>query len=271
MEDYMTRHITIAIVAVLLMTTGMVRAAETVIASGHPQYPPVMWKEGKNIVGVGPELTRMVFNDLKIQVKSPYMGTWDKVQDQAKQGKIDVLVGLYMTEERKASFEYSRAFVKDPVVIFVAKGKTFPYAKWDDLIGKKGISTTGDSFGHAFDKFIVEKLTVTRLAKVEDIFAKLIDGTADYFIYAKYSGVFESDKLGIADKVEYLPVNASVEDFYLGISKKSSFVKYLPEINKKLEEFVKDGTVDKLVQKYTEIYKKSIAARKQKGAKKDTK
>jgi polar amino acid transport system substrate-binding protein len=240
----------------------MAQAADILVASGHPQYPPVMWKEGKSIVGVGPELTAMLFKDLKITVRSPYMGTWDKVQEQAKQGKVDVLVGLYMTEERKSYIDYTNAFMKDPVVIFVAKGKAFPYTKWDDLVGKKGITTVGDSYGQAFDKFIAEKLTVVRSNNVDDCFVRLIDGAADYFIFAKYSGVFKSEKLGMAEKVEYCPTEAAVENFYIGISKKSPYAKYLPEINKRLDELVKDGTVERLVQQYTERYRKSMASAK---------
>jgi polar amino acid transport system substrate-binding protein len=260
----MKRLFGITIIALCLIIGGLAEAAETLIASGHPQYPPIMWKEGKSIVGVGPELAAMLFKDLQVTVRSPYVGTWDKVQDQAKQGKVDVLVGLYMTEERKSFFEYSHPYTKDPVVIFVAKGKAFPYAKWDDLIGKKGISTVGDSFGQEFDKVIAEKLTVARSTDVEGCFAKLFDGTADYFIYAKYSGIFKSEKLGLADRMEYLPVNACVEDFHIGIAKKSPYAKYLPEINKRLDELVKDGTVERLVQQYTERYRQSMAAEKEK-------
>lgn len=255
----------LTVIAGILLTGGLSQAADILTASGHPQYAPIMWKEHKSIVGAGCELVQLLFRDLNITVKTPYRGRWDKVQDEAKQGRIDILVGLYMTEDRKAFFEFSNPYAKDPVVIFVAKGKAFKYAKWEDLIGKKGTTTIGDSFGQQFDKFISEKLTVTRTAKVEENFAKLIDGRADYFIYAMYSGMFESEKIGIADKVEFLPVNASVENFYIGISKKSPFVKYLPEINKKLDELINNGTVDQLIQKYADKYRKTIIDQKKKG------
>ncbi len=265
--EKMKKFLLFALAVVILLSAGTpLIAAENLTASGHPQYPPIMWKEKNNIVGVGPELVNLLFKDLKVTVKTPYKGGWDKVQEEAKQGKIDVLVGIYMTEERKKYFEYSNPFAKDPVVIFVAKGKAFKYAKWDDLAGKKGTTTVGDSFGQAFDKFITEKLTVTRSAKVEENFAKLTGGQADYFIYAMYSGLFESERLGIADKVEFLPVNASVENFYIGISKKSPYVKYLPQINKKLDELIMNGTVDKLIDKYSDQYRKTVLIQKKKGS-----
>ncbi|MDD3845587.1 MAG: transporter substrate-binding domain-containing protein [Syntrophorhabdaceae bacterium] len=258
---YMKRYLMLAVAAMCLLLSGIAQA-ETLIASGHPQYPPIMWKENNTIVGAGPELVRLLFKDLNVTVNSPFCGDWDKVQQEAKEGKVDLLVGLYMTEDRKAFFEYSNPYAKDPVVAFVARGKRFPYSKWDDLIGKKGTTTVGDSFGQVFDRFLSEKLTVTRSAKVEQNFSKLIKGRADYFVYAMYSGLFEADKLGITNKVEILPKEICVENWYIGISKKSPYVKYLPQINKKLDELIDNGTVDRLIEKYGSQYRRTIANKK---------
>ncbi|MBP7528433.1 MAG: transporter substrate-binding domain-containing protein [Syntrophorhabdaceae bacterium] len=254
-----------AVLAVSLFFAGIVQAADTLIASGHPQYAPIMWKENNTITGAGPELVRLIFTGLNVTVKSPYRGDWGKVQEEAREGKIDVLVGLYMTEDRKAFFEYSNSYAKDPVVVFVARGKGFTYSKWDDLIGKKGTTTKGDSFGQAFDSFLSNKLTITRSPNVEQSFAKLTKGRVDYFIYAMYSGLFEADKLGITDKVELLPKEVCVENWYIGISRKSPYVKYLPQINKKLDELIDNGTVDRLIEKYGSQYRKSIANQTRKG------
>jgi polar amino acid transport system substrate-binding protein len=258
----MKRILVFVAAAMCLMLSSTAGASETLIASGHPEYAPIMWKENNAIVGAGPEIVRLIFKDLNVTVKTPYVGDWDKVQQEAKEGRVDVLVGLYMTQDRKAFFEYSNPYAKDPVVVFVAKGKAFPYDKWDDLIGKKGTTTVGDSFGQAFDKFLTEKLTVTRSEKVEENFSKLLKGRADYFIYAMYSGIFEADKLGLAKKVELLPKEVCVENWYIGISKKSPYVKYLPQINKKLDELINNGTVDRLIEKYGSQYRKSIAFKK---------
>lgn len=255
-----------ALAVILLLFAGTAQPSETLTASGHPQYPPIMWKEGGSIIGAGPELVKLLFKDLNVTVRSPYRGNWDRVQEETRSGKTDVIVGLYMTEERKEYLEYSNPYARDPVVIFVAKNKAFKYAKWDDLIGKKGTTTTGDSFGQAFDKFITEKLSVARSEKVEENFAKLLDGRADYFIYAMYSGLFESERFGISEKIEFLPVNVSVENFYIGISKRSPFVKYLPQINKKLDDLIMDGTVDRLIERYADRYRNFVLNQKKKGS-----
>lgn len=258
----MKRYLILAAAVMCLALPGFALASDTLVASGHPEYAPIMWKEGNNIIGAGPELVKLLFKDLNVTVKTPYSGDWNKVQQEAKEGRVDVLVGLYMTEDRKAFFEYSNPYAKDPVVAFVAKGKGFPYSKWDDLVGKKGVTTVGDSFGQAFDRFLAEKLTVTRSATVEESFSRLLKGRADYFIYAMYSGLFEADKLGMTNKVELLSKEVCVENWYIGISKKSPYVKYLPQINKKLDELINNGTVDRLIEKYGSQYRKSIAKKK---------
>jgi len=244
---------------ILMLFSINAYAGEVMTASGHPEYPPVMWKQGNEIIGIGPELMKMVFKPLGVTVNCPYKGDWDKVQDELKNGKIDALVGIYMTHERKAVMNFSRPFTKDPVVIFVAKGKAFPFEKWDDLIGKKGVSTTGDSFGQEFDAFIAAKLDVKRSVTVEDNFNKLLSGQADYFIFAMYSGNFDAKKLGIVDKIEHLKKEASIENFYFAVSKKSRFAPLIPEANKRIEKLIKDGTVEKLIKKYTKIYEDSLS------------
>jgi polar amino acid transport system substrate-binding protein len=254
------RHaVRIFIFIMLMFFSANAYAGEVMTASGHPEYPPVMWKQGDEITGVGPELMKLVFKPLGVMVNCPYRGNWDTVQDELKNNKIDALVGVYMTDKRKAVMNFSIPFTKDPVVIFVAKGKTFPFEKWEDLIGKKGVSTTGDSFGQAFDAFIAARLDVKRSVTVKENFDKLLSGQADYFIFAMYSGIFDAKKLGIADKIEHLKKEASVENFYFAVSKKSRFAPLIPKANKRIEKLVKDGTVDRLVKKYTKIYEDSLS------------
>ena len=224
------------------------------VASGHPDYPPVMWREGDYIAGVGAEVLKLAFEALDISVDSQFQGSWRQVLEKAANGQIDAIVGTYMTDEREKYLEFSVPYMKDPVVIFVAKGKAFPFLRYDDLVGKRGTSAVGDSFGPEFDKFIARKLIVTRALTIEDNFNRLLSGDADYFICSKHSGLLEAEKLGISDKIESLLTDATAENLYIALSRKSRFVKYMPDINKKIETLVKDGTVDKLIDEKRAAY-----------------
>jgi polar amino acid transport system substrate-binding protein len=237
-------------------------AGEVAVASGHPEYPPIMWKDGNAIIGVGPDIVKRAFGELGIKVDCRFAGNWAQVQEAQKKGDVDVLVGVYVTEGRRAVMEYSVPYAQDPVVVFTARGNTFAFRGWDDLIGKKGTTTTGDSYGQAFDAFMAAKLNVERSATVKENFDRILSGKADYFVFSLYSGLFEAGKLNLSGKIEYLKEPVTVESFHISIGKKSKYLSRLPEINRTIERMIKEGAVARLTEEYTKRYEASVLATK---------
>lgn len=223
------------------------------IASGHPEWAPIMYQKNDLIVGAGPDITIKVFSDLGIKIPSLYEGSWDIVQECARSGKVDVLVAAYKTAERETYMEYSIPYTVDPVSLFVRKGKDFVFTDKEDLVGKKGVVTIGDSYGQEFDDFLKEKLSVEKVATPDEAFALLIDGEADYFLYALYSGQNALVAKKLTDQIAILSNYVSVENFYLTISKKSPLVKYLPQVNSLLEKYIADGTIDQIIENEKKI------------------
>jgi len=253
--------IVVLIVAAAFFHAGRKENRDYLLASGHPEYPPFMWREGNKIVGVGPEILSAACKELGIPIKIEFAGTWDDVTNDIRKGKIDAVVALYQTDERKKYLDYSIAYGKDPVVVFVRKDKVFACRKWDDLIGKRGTTTSGDSYGQAFDSFMAAKLKVARFKTAEENFKALENGTADYFVYAMYSGLFESKKLGIDNKITYLKPYLTTENWHLAFSKGSKYAKYLPDINRVISKMAGSGAIDKLAAKYTVYYEESVLNR----------
>ena len=88
------------------------------------------------------------------------------------------------------------AFMFDDVAVFVVKGKEFPFKDKNDLIGKKGVTNQGESYGNEFDAFMKDKLDVARADGIDAAFKDLIDGKADYLIAGYYPGLAEAAKRG---------------------------------------------------------------------------
>lgn len=220
------------------------------IASGHPDWPPIMFQKDAEIIGAGPELVTLIFGDLGIKVESRYIGPWDVVQQKAKSGEVDVLVAAYKTVERQTYMDYSIPYTTDPIIVNVKKGKAFTFNKWDDLIGKKGVVMTGDSYGQTFDDYLAQKLTTTKVNDSKQAFNLLKTEKADYFIYALYSAKKEIKNQGLTDVIEILPKYVGEENFYITISKKSPYLKYLPEINRLINQYKTEGTINNLLEKY---------------------
>jgi len=233
-----------AIILMAACVTSSVPSEEkrTIVMSGHPDWKPVMWKDGSTISGIGPDVSRMVFKDIGIEVDSRYVGPWDVVQEKLKTGEIDGVCAIYKTKEREEYLYYSIPYTTDPIEMFVKKGRGFAYNQKEDLIGKKGVATVGDSYGQELDDFIIEKnLSMARVSTPEQAFALLKEEKVDYFIYSAYAGrkvISEANLTGFDEAAI-----VSNQLFYIGISKKSPYAKHMGEINASLEKLTADKKI----------------------------
>src|SRR5215471_12800661 len=159
-----------------------------IVASGHPEWPPIMFQSGSTIDGAGAALVKKIFTDLGVAVDVKFTGTWDEVQAKARSGQVDILVAAYKTTEREGYMVYSEPYTTDPVAIFVARGKTFPFTTFEDLVGKRGVAMVGDSYGQAFDDFAAARLNLHRASTSDEAFDLAAAGQADYLLYSLYSG-----------------------------------------------------------------------------------
>ena len=85
-----------------------------------------------------------------------------------------MIFGIYYNDKRATYLDYVQpAFTFDDVAIFVVKGKVFPLTGQDDLIGKKGVTNQGESYGNEFDAFMNDKLDVARANGIDAAFKDL--------------------------------------------------------------------------------------------------
>ena len=250
-------------ILVALMISNSAYSDEMLIASGHNEYPPFMWKEGDKIVGVGAELAAIIFGELGVKVNSIHAGPWKRLQKKAKTGGIDLILGIYKNEERLKYLIYpDESYTSDPVVIFVKKGKSFPYTKWHDLVGKQGGAIMGDSFGQEFDLYAEQNLYIHKVKTTKQALNMMVLGRLDYVICGLYSGRIQMITMGLKNEIEYLPNPIVTPVAYQAFSKKSKFIKHIPYFNKRIAELKVDGTIAKLIEKYMAHWEKNLELKK---------
>ena len=231
-----------------------VHAGDVLIASGHPNYPPFSWQRGEQTVGVGVELTEIIFSDLGIDVDFPARGNWKRVQSDAANGTIDVIVGIYKTLDQTQYLAYpDQPYLDDISVVWVRKGREFTFDKWGDLLGKRGTAMLGESYGKDFDDFIARHLQMDRVSTPLQNLKKLDAGRSDYYPFSLYGGTLQLIRYGFEDRIQHLPNAISKQGVYLAISKKSIYVSYLPKITEAIHKRGVDGTIDELVLKYLQL------------------
>lgn len=231
-----------------------------IVATGHPQYPVISYQQGDKLAGAAPDLVAAIAKKLNVPLESKYMGSWDDAQTAARDGKADLIFGIYYNDERAKYLDYVQpAFMYDDVAIFVVKGKEFPFTGRDDLVGKKGITNKGESYGNEFDAFMKDKLDVARADGIDAAFNDLMAGKADYLIAGYYPGRAAAARNGIEDKVAPLDQALLTAEMFVAFSKQSPCRSLAEGFGQAITEMTTDGSFDKMLDAATAVWNKDQA------------
>ena len=248
----MKRLLRLSVFAALALTSTAAFAAgdcAKITATGHPQYPVIAFKEADAIAGAAPMLVEAIAKQLNIPLQSKSMGSWADAHAAARDGKAVMIYGIYHNDERAQYLDYVQpAFMFDDVAVFVAKGKAFPFEGQDDLIGKKGVTNEGESYGNAFDAFMKDKLDIARAGQdLRGAADYLLSGKADYLIAGYYPGLAEAAKAGVKDEVEVLDQALLTAEMFVAFSKKSPCAAMADKFGQAITEMTTDGRFDTML------------------------
>jgi len=247
----MKRLLRLTVLSALMLTGNAAFAQDEctkIAATGHPAYPVIAYKDGDSIVGAAPTLVETIAKQINMPLESKYTGTWEEAQAAARDGKVDMIFGIYYNDERATYLDYVQpAFTFDDVAIFVVKGKEFPFSGQDDLIGKKGVTNQGESYGNEFDAFMKDKLDVARANGIDAAFKDLLDGKADYLIAGYFPGLAEAAKEGNKDKVVALNQALLSQEMFVAFSKKSPCRSLASKFGEGITELTTNDSYDQIL------------------------
>lgn len=244
----------ISIFALLFFLAIPTLRADIIKLCGDPNYPPFNWAENGHIIGVGPEVVSIIFNELGHEVDDTYTGNWARCQRDLEYGYRDIFTAGYKTSQREKFMRYVKIPLKDdPQVVIVKKGKEFAFNKWEDLIGKVAGHIFGSTLGSEFDKFLEKNIVVQRVSSRIQNFKKLETEKIDFEVVGLWTTLIQMKNLGFENKLSYLKTPVSTENMYIAISKKSKFINDIAYIEQRLKQMHKDGSIDKLIKKYINL------------------
>ena len=219
-----------------------------IISTGHPEYPAMAFKDGDRIRGAAPSLVKAIASDLNVPLESQYMGSWADAQAATRDGDADMIFGVYYNDERAKYLHYVQpGFAYDPVNVFVVQDMPFEYKGQSDLIGKKGATNKGESYGTQFDAFMKDKLEIVRTDGIDKAFDALLAGDVDYVIAGYYPGQAEATRLDINDKIVPLEPPVVSDEMFVAFSKKSPCASLAPKFGEGVEKFTTDGSFEQMM------------------------
>ncbi len=236
---------------IAFLFTNISLAQEEVVFSGWDKDIPYNWvaDDSEEMVGAIVEALRDFFKEHNIKMKTRIV-PWKRAMYELEIGKIDVIGAIFVTEKRKEFAVYSIPHSTLYGVVIALRAKPIVFNSWEDLIGKRGGTVSGVSFGNKFDTFLKENLEVEGVRTLDQNLDKLKAGRIDYILEYEFSARMELIKREDSSQFMILPKLVSSEKCYLAFSKKSPYKKYLPSINEKLQQMRDDGSIQELFDTY---------------------
>ncbi len=209
-----------------LVGTGHAQMAgcTRLIASGNPDYPPYLWRDPADqgrLIGANAALMALLSVELGIPIEVRHIGSWARVQEEMKSGRIDLIAGAFLTTQRLEYMDYIRPIIATTrSVIITPPDSALNYGEWSDLVGHKGVTVIDNSFGEAFDRYAENSLSIEEVSKLDNALQMLSHRRADYLIYEDAPARAFAARLGITDLKE-AKNSVSNEDLYLTLSHRS--------------------------------------------------
>jgi len=231
------------------------------IATGNPEYPPYLWRDPEDetrLIGANADLMQLLAKELGLSIETKYVGTWARVQEEAKLGRIDLIAGAFFTLPRLEYMDYFHpAFRETKSVIWTRSNLTMSYKKWADLIGKRGVTVINNSFGEGFDSYAKESLKISTVPSLEQALKMLTLSRADYLIYEEDPGLAFAAKMNITG-IKTISPAISNESLHLTLSHKSACnsAELRGKIAKAIYKLTKENAMNKLIENNIQLWRK---------------
>ncbi len=238
-------------------------SCKSLVATGNPEYTPYLWRDPTDesrLIGANADLMQLLSKEIGLPIEVKYQGSWARVQEQAKNGRVDLIAGAFFTLPRLEYMDYFYpAFRSTRTVIWTPAKNTFSYKTWSDLKGRKGLTVINNSFGEAFDRYAKEFLQIDEVSQLEQAFRMLGVGRAQYIVYEEDPGRALATKLGY-DELKTSSVAVSNEGLHLTLAHQSpcNTGELRGRIAKALHKLTKDNVMKQLVENNIQRWRQQV-------------
>ena len=231
----------VAVLSMFVLCACGSSGKKTLVMATNAAFPPYESVEGSEIVGIDPEIAKLIAEDIGRDLVIEDMA-FDSIIAAVQSGKADIaMAGMTVTEDRKQNIDFSDPYTEAAQVIIVKSDSDV--AAPDDLTGRTvgvQIGTTGDIYAED-----IEGATIERYSKYFEAINALAQDKIDAVIVDREPGkvfVGENPDLKMIDE------EFTVEEYAIGVAKNNT--ELLNEINASLAKLKESGKIDEIINKY---------------------
>lgn len=225
-------------------------AGDKIVVGLDDNFPPMGFKDENNeIVGFDIDLAKEATKRLGRDVEFKAID-WSSKEAELKSGRVNVLWnGLDITDKRKENMLFSDPYMDNRQIIFVKKGAT-GITDEQSLAGKAvgtQSASTAEEYIDGSDFFKTKVKEVKKYSDFVSAFMDLENGRIDAVIGDEIVGRYYMSKH--PDSIDAVDVAVGpVSQFGIAFAKDNQ--KLRDDVQKVLDEMVKDGTVAKISEKW---------------------
>ncbi len=191
--------LTLILPNLVLSDSNALLKPQTIVVGGDYSYPPYEFLDKKgNPTGYNVELTKAIERIMQVNVDIK-LDKWSYIRSKAQVGEIDLLQGLFYSEERAKVFDFSTPHKIVHFTIFIRKGE--PLIKSSKELKDKTIIVQNGDVMH--DYVIENKITDNLIIKETpaDVVRTLASGKGRCALLAKNAGLYWIRKLELTNIV----------------------------------------------------------------------
>ena len=217
-----------------------VQKAGKLLVATSPDFPPFESLEGDTVVGIEPDIMKLVCDKLGVEVEFVQMD-FDSVLIGIQAAKYDcAMSGITVTPEREKNMLFTDPYYNAAQVIVVAEGSSITGKA--DLAGKVASVQTGTTAESGCQD---EGIDVQAFAANADAKAALTTGKVDAWVVDNLTAM---QMVEDGDGLVILEEKMTEEPYAFAFAMGSEDL--VAAINSALAELIADGTVQKIVDKY---------------------
>ncbi len=236
---------------VAISTTSNSFAREFVIA-GTPQLLFKMEAEGK-YQGIDIEILQQVMKELKLPYKIKLIKSDKRILQEAKMGKVDMLISYSKKSSRLAYLDYPQVSYKQiNWNFFIRKSdeNNIHFNSFDDLKELKVGATSGVSYTKAFWE---AGLNLNTVSKNDLQITKLLNHRIDIVPMNTLNTLYEAQQLGYREQISYLSPALKSRPYYNPFPKASTYPNkaiIMQRYDEAIQKLQADGTIQAIFDKY---------------------
>lgn len=218
-----------------------VQKAGKLVVATSPDFPPFEYLDGDQVVGIEVEIMQMVADELGVTLEIKQMD-FDSVLPGVQAGKYDVgMSGITINAKRQKNADFTQPYFLASQAIVVKSDS--PITCKADLEGKKVSVQTGTT---AEEYCMANGYQVSAFQANNDACSALLSGKVDAWVVDNEVALDMSAQTDGATKV--LDEAMTSEPYGFAFAKGSDSL--VAEIDKLLDKWLADGTIEALFDKY---------------------